>query len=173
MTDPVPLAPELERWIAAFRGPLIGWLASRGTSWRDAEELAMDTFAEAWLGRARLRARPDDLSAIGSWLRGIAQNLLRANRRDRAREGLPLATEPVAPVHEPDARHDALRIAFAALDPDQQEILRMHYLEATSAAEVAALLGVTPKAVEGRLYQARRALRARAERTLRIEGASR
>ena len=39
------------------------------------------------------------------------------------------------------------------------EGLRMHYLEASSSREVAALLGVTPKAVEGRLYQARKALR--------------
>ena len=37
----------------------------------------------------------------------------------------------------------------------------MHYLEETSVADVAAVLSVTPKAVEGRLYQARRRLRER------------
>ena len=35
----------------------------------------------------------------------------------------------------------------------------MHYLEETSVKEVATLLSTSPKTVEGRLYQARRALR--------------
>ncbi len=48
-----PLDPTLERWIALFRGPLTGLLASWGTDWRQAEELAMDTFAEAWLPTAQ------------------------------------------------------------------------------------------------------------------------
>jgi len=174
MTDPAPLAPDLDRWIAAFRGPLIGWLASRGTSWGEAEELAMDTFAEAWLGRARLRAAPQDLAAVGGWLRGIAHNLLHARLRQRLRVAEPLPAEgPAAPSPEVDERHDVLRAAFPQLRPEHQEVLRMHYLEATSAVEVAALLGVTQKAVEGRLYQARRALRALADRALRAAGASR
>lgn len=173
MTEPAPLAPELERWIAAFRGPLIGWLASRGTSWGEAEELAMDTFAEAWLGRERLRAAPDDLAAIGGWLRGIAHNLLQTWRRSRARALPLLVAEPAAPTEEPNDRQDALRAAFPHLPADQQEILRMYYLDATSAVEVAALLGVTTKAVEGRLSRARLALREHTERALRTMGAAR
>jgi RNA polymerase sigma-70 factor, ECF subfamily len=35
----------------------------------------------------------------------------------------------------------------------------MHYLEETSVSNVASLLSVTVKTVEGRLYQARRTLR--------------
>jgi RNA polymerase sigma-70 factor (ECF subfamily) len=42
----------------------------------------------------------------------------------------------------------------------------MHYLEETTVNEVAALLSITPKAVEGRLYQARRTLRRVLERDL-------
>ncbi|MBL9076739.1 MAG: sigma-70 family RNA polymerase sigma factor [Planctomycetes bacterium] len=173
MTESDPLAPELERWIAEFRGPLVGWLASRGASWREAEDLAMDVFAEAWLGRERLRAMPADLPAIGGWLRGIALHLLLAVRRRRGRDALPLAEEPAAPAPTEDERRDVLRAAFARLPADMQEILRMHYLEATTAPQVAALLGITRKAVEGRLYQARRVLREHAERALRAEGAPR
>ena len=40
----------------------------------------------------------------------------------------------------------------------------MHYLEETSAKDVAALLGLTNKAVESRLYQARKALRSEVNR---------
>ena len=173
MTDATPLAPELERWIGHFRGPLIGFLASRGASWGQAEDLAMDTFAEAWLGRERLRAGTDELAAIGGWLRGIAHNLLLAFLRQRAKDTGPPLAEPAAPAVANDDRRDALRAAFAKLDGEQQEVLRMHYLEGTSAREVAALLGLTIKAVEGRLGRARQALRQHAERALRAEGAVR
>lgn len=161
------LDPDLARWLAHFRGPLVGLLASRGADWALAEELAQDAFAEAWLGRARLRGGIDDLDAVGAWLRGIALNLLRTRLRTQRRlEPLP-RIEPPAPPSVPDERLELLRRAFADLRPEFQELLRMHYLEATTAREVAALLGITQKAVEGRLYQARRALRALVDRMAR------
>ncbi len=167
MTDPV-FEPDLERWISQFRGPLVGFLASRCSSWADAEEVAMDTFAEAWLGRSRMRAAIDDLAGVGAFLRGIANNLLLARQRQRQRGPRPLVDDvPAAPGAVDDDRIDSLRRAFPELRPELQEVLRMHYLEATSAREVAALLGTTPKTIENRLYQARRALRALAERHLR------
>ena len=42
----------------------------------------------------------------------------------------------------------------------------MHYLEETTAREVAALLGVTQRTVEMRLYRARRAIKHYAEKEL-------
>lgn len=178
MATPSPLDPQLEQWLSHFRGPLIGMLASWGSDWRSAEELAMDTFAEAWLGRDRMRAAPDDLDAVGGWLRGIAQNLWRAKRRKLRRvtsledhaEGI---ADAAAATGEDDERHEALRRGFAELRVEHQEVLRMHYLEETTAREVAALLGETQKAVEMRLYQARRALRHLADKQLRTTGAER
>jgi RNA polymerase sigma-70 factor (ECF subfamily) len=55
-------------------------------------------------------------------------------------------------------RLDALRRAIDRLPAKQKEVVLMHYLEETSVKEVAMLLSVSPKTVEGRLYQARRAL---------------
>jgi hypothetical protein len=55
----------LEGWIAAFRGPLIGLLASWGRDWRAAEELAQDTFAEAWVSRGRFVGDFSDTRAYG------------------------------------------------------------------------------------------------------------
>lgn len=170
------LDPKLEQWLAHFRGPLIGLLASWGSDWQSAEELAMDTFAEAWLGRERMRADVDDLDAVGAWLRGIAQNLWRGHVRKRSR--ITPLDEDVATVtadnsDDQDERQVALRRGFTELSVDHQEVLRMHYLEETTAREVAALLGETQKAVEMRLYQARRALRYLADKQLRAEGAER
>lgn len=126
----------------------------------------MDTFAEAWLARERLRADRSSLEAVGAWLRGIAQNLLRGHRRKLRRAEPPPGHDDLhaiqageSPDSPPDDRHELLRASFPKLRPEHQEVLRMHYLEETTAREVAALLGVTQKTIEMRLYQARRALR--------------
>jgi RNA polymerase sigma-70 factor (ECF subfamily) len=100
---------------------------------------------------------------VGAWLRGIAFHLFSAvRRREGRRATVALELEPAAPPIEDsvdEERRAALVRAFARLSGPHQTVLRMHYLEASSSREVAALLGVTPKAVEGRLYQARKALR--------------
>ena len=50
---------------------------------------------------------------------------------------------------------------MASLPERHRVVLYLFYLEESSAREVAALLGITEKAVEGRLHKARAALRAR------------
>lgn len=163
------LDPILEQWIARFRGPLVGLLASWGANWGEAEDLAQDTFCEVWLSIDRLRGSRKDSRVVGPWLRGIAANLHRtknrlAHKRKQVAltDGEVLAT-PIAD-DETDERLGALRTAFAQLRTEHQTVLRMFYLDEASTREVAALLFLSEKAVEGRLYQARRALRELAER---------
>lgn len=152
----------LERWVEVFRGPLIGLVASWGGDWNHAVEIAGDTFAEAWLARERFDADPDDLDAVGAWLRGVAYHLHLAAQRQRARHApaTPLVDALAAPGEFDDERRELLVEAFGKLSNPHQAVLRMAYLEQSSVAQVASLLGATPKAVENRLYQARRALRA-------------
>lgn len=156
-----PPVPEehLDQWVESFRGPLVGLIASWGPGWGRAEEMAADAFAEAWIGRSRFQGDPADLGAVGAWLRGIAMNLARTARRKRrshetVSEDLAMPLSP-----EADPRQERLREAFEGLKTEHQNILRMYYLEETGTREVAALLGLTQKAVENRLYQARKALR--------------
>jgi RNA polymerase sigma-70 factor (ECF subfamily) len=52
-----------------------------------------------------------------------------------------------------------LREAIERLPSKQRQVVLMHYLEETSVNEVATLLAVSAKTVEGRLYQARKELR--------------
>lgn len=157
---------DFERWIEHFRGPLVGLLASWGSDWRQAEELAADCFAQAWVARERFVGNPESLLAVGAWLRGIAFKLHASSRRAvAARASVELDFDPPAPgLGEHDERRELLAAAFVRLPVPQQTVLRMHYLEETSAAQVAALLGLSVKAVEDRLYQARRALRELVER---------
>ena len=53
----------------------------------------------------------------------------------------------------------ALREAIDRLPSPQRQVVLMHYLEESSIRDVAALLSVSEKTIEGRLYQARRTLR--------------
>jgi RNA polymerase sigma factor (sigma-70 family) len=157
---------ELAELIETYRGPLIGLIASWGARWGEAGELAQDSFSEAWLRRDACRGDWRDPEVFAAWLRGVARNRFRNWARGRRRWFRLLAPEQsiesvAAPVSlpEPADEFDELRQAIKRLPGKQRQVVLMHYLEETSVERVAALLAVSPKAVEGRLYQARRNLR--------------
>ncbi|TWU48359.1 RNA polymerase sigma factor [Rubripirellula reticaptiva] len=159
--------------IDRFRGPLVGLIASWGASHVDASELAQDSFADAYLNRDRCRGDWQDPEVFGRWLRGIARNNFRnwlrsCRRRQRRVVSVDTATlEQTAAatagkaesLATTDRRLIELRMAIDRLPTKQRQVILMHYLEETSVSDVAALLSVSAKTVEGRLYQARRALR--------------
>ncbi len=156
----------LAELIDTFRGPLVGLIAAWGASWVDANEIAQDSFSEAYLRRSACRGDWRDPAVFGPWLRGVARNVHRnRGRADRRRRLRIVASDKVvqaaaAPIEMAAAteRVLALRDAIERLPAKQRAVVLMHYLEETRVADVAALLGVTAKAVEGRLYQARRTL---------------
>lgn len=157
---------ELPQLIDIYRGPLIGLIASWGAPWGDAAEIAQDSFAEAYLRRESCRGDWQDPECFGRWLRGIARNRHRNWVRSRRRRGRVASVEPavlesVAADSGPESSEylDELRAAIERLPVRQRQVVLMHYLEETSVKEVAALLSTSVKTVEGRLYQARRALR--------------
>jgi RNA polymerase sigma-70 factor (ECF subfamily) len=158
---------DLTALIDTFRGPLIGLIASWGAPWGDAIEIAQDSFSEAWLRRESCRGNWNEPEVFGRWLRGVALNRYRNwarsrwRRRSRIVTRTPASLEDVAAPADPEpSEHlQALRRAIGRLPARQRQVVLMHYLEETTVNEVAALLSITPKAVEGRLYQARRTLR--------------
>ncbi|WP_337233025.1 RNA polymerase sigma factor, partial [Vibrio cholerae] len=91
-------------------------------------------------------------------LRGVALNLYRNWSRGRRRQKTvtlsPALLEQAAQETEPAEaeRIERLRAAIERLPARQREVVLMHYLEETSVKEVAALLGVPAKTVEGRLF---------------------
>lgn len=153
--------------IDRFRGPLIGLIASWGATYHDASEIAQDSFAEAYLNRESCRGNWQDPEVFGAWLRGIARNRFRNQLRSRKRREKRVisvstlildATPNPLPVPV-DARMERLRDAIDDLPAKLQQVVMMHYLEVTSVKDIAVLLSVPPKTIEGRLYQARRALK--------------
>lgn len=163
---------DLTAYINAYRGPLIGLIASWGAPWGEAVEIAQDSFSQAWISRESCRGDWNDPEAFGRWLRGVALNQYRNWARSRWRRRARMATltpdilEQAASVSDLEtAEHleaeylEALRQAIERLPAKQRQVVLMHYLEETSVNEVATLLSVSAKTVEGRLYQARKALR--------------
>jgi RNA polymerase sigma-70 factor (ECF subfamily) len=119
-----------------------------------AHELTAETFAQAWLVRARFRDECDGSAA--PWLFGIARNVLLVSVRrraleSRARERLGVAVTPtVSPQEE----------WLEGLEEDDlPDAVRLRVLEDRSYEEIADELGTTPAAARVRVHRGLAALR--------------
>src|SRR5829696_3726503 len=124
-----------------------------------AEDLAAETFARAFEGRARYdRSRPDALP----FLYGIAANLVRRHRRSEqrmlrayARAGAEAAP---GPVDEPsDTRQ--LAAVLSTLSADEREVLLLVAWADLEYAQIAEALAIPIGTVRSRLNRARARLR--------------
>lgn len=153
----------------AFRGlyddhlePVWRFARRRCDSTSDADDVAGETFAVAWRRRADLPP-PDE---VGLWLFGVARRVLANQRRSAERQHrlrLRLATTPTAPTASAPAdegigERDVLAAAFAAIDPDDRDLLALRAWDGLAVTEIAVLLGCSPNAASIRLHKARRRL---------------
>ena len=146
----------------------------------DANDLAQETFARVFRARANFRLN----EKFSTWLYTIAANLARNHFRWRARHpnvSLHTATDDpeqslenilpaqdAAPSEQALAaeRASAVRAEVLRLPEDLREATVLCEWEERTVAEAAAILETTPKAVESRLYRARKILRERLEQWL-------
>jgi len=137
-----------------------------------ADDILQQTCFEA----AKHRRIPSGDDAIQAWLFGIAKNLIRkhfrrARRDSRQRISIVKAEEHAASSES--TSHDAagdsmdhdeavprLLDAIAVLNEADQELILGSYFEGRSHEELARVVGVSVRAIEGRLHRARNALRA-------------
>ena len=126
-----------------------------------AHELTSETFAQAWLVRARFRDECD--GTAGPWLFGIARNVLlmsvrrrRLEAAARGRLGLPATPAPAE-----EGWLDGLDEALDALPEAQREAIRLRVVDDLTYDDVAAALGTTPAAARVRVHRGLSALRAR------------
>ncbi len=138
----------------------------------DADE-ALDLVQETFLSAHRALARYDPARPMGGWLAAIALNKCRdwARRRSvrrlfRLARPLDEAGEVAGDVPGQDVAADARRRmdrvarAIAEMPAGLREVLTLRTIDGLPQAEVASLLGISPKAVETRLYRARARLQA-------------
>ncbi|WP_294390244.1 RNA polymerase sigma factor [uncultured Sphingomonas sp.] len=163
--DPAAFAALMRR----HRAPI--YRLVRGHS-GDTDE-ALDLVQEAFLAAYRAIGRFDPEQSFAAWMSRIAINKCRDWRRRRAVRRLFTLAQPIAeaidvpddrvPVDEAVAwRQEAELVAraIAALPANLKEPLLLHTIEGLSQRDTAAILGISAKAVETRLYRARARLRA-------------
>jgi RNA polymerase sigma-70 factor (ECF subfamily) len=151
---------------AAFRelydrhaGRLHTFLLRRTRDPTAAFEATAETFAEAWLSRARFRD-PGDGSA-GPWLFGIARNVVAAAVRRRAMdrtalERIGLCVEPSVDPPDPawlDGLDADLAAALAELSEDQRRAVELRVLEDRDYDDVARTLAISPGAARVRVHR--------------------
>jgi RNA polymerase sigma factor CnrH len=139
----------------------------------DALELAMETFVRAYFNIEKFRP----VAKFATWLHQIALNLCRDHLRSRAYQNSLRTTSFDAPAQEggdpslllgkecgPDQKTDrleelsALEKAISELPEDLKSAFILTALEDRQQAETAELLGISLKAVETRVYRARKLL---------------
>lgn len=142
----------------------LAWSGNR----EDAEELCQDTFVRAYSALPRYR----DEGQFLAWLYTIARNRCHDFHRRETRRRLAThqnmdgigEKELVSPRPAPDEQAvesealRRLRAAIAGLPERLREVLILCGIEGMSHESCAELLGCSTRAVEGRLYRARREL---------------
>jgi RNA polymerase sigma factor (sigma-70 family) len=146
----------------------------------DANDLAQETFARVFRARASFRLN----EKFSTWLYTIAANLARNHFRWRERHpnvslesaadepeqslGNILPAHDLSPVEQAvvTERATMVRAEIARLPDELREAIVLCEWEERSVAEAAVILGATPKAIESRLYRARKTLRERFSRWL-------
>jgi RNA polymerase sigma-70 factor (ECF subfamily) len=131
-------------------GTLFAGLRSELGEAEAAEEITAETFARAWLARGRFR--DERAGSALPWLRGIAANLVRANRRGQrverdARNRLGIDVERgveddeyarVDQVDAADRLAGSLAAGLSKLPSAQREALELRAVEERSYREIAA-----------------------------------
>jgi RNA polymerase sigma-70 factor (ECF subfamily) len=139
----------------------------------EAADLAQETFVRVYQNRAKF----DPRQRFSTWLYAIASNLVKdryryrarhpqvsldarnentgANLADRLEDANPLPSERL----QASERVEAVRKALAALPEDLRTPLILAEYEELAQAEIAAILSCSAKAVEMRIYRARKQLR--------------
>lgn len=133
--------------------------------WREQEECLSDVHMKVW---DKIVLYDEERGSFKSWLtvitRNTALNRARHNRHldsdrelsDRLTDRCPTPEDQL--LHE--ERLDSLKKAMETLSDGDRLILYRKYYYRQSTAQIAAELGMTQRAVEGRLYRLKQKLRA-------------
>jgi RNA polymerase sigma-70 factor, ECF subfamily len=138
-----------------------------------AEEIVQDTFAAALTGLRRYDAR----SSFVTWLRGIAQNLVRrhwrtSGRRERAYDRLAQVSASSAPpnaadpegAHLQDRRAEVLRAVLESVPDPLREAFVLCDVQGIATNEAAERLGISVGNLRVRASRARAVIRTELER---------
>jgi RNA polymerase sigma-70 factor (ECF subfamily) len=154
--------------------PLYGYVSRRCGGDR---ELAEDITQETWLRAVREWVRKGAPDRPLAWLQTVAHNLLASHfRRSRplplGAEGPEVALEALDSGAMMESAETAALVnqALARLPDRHSRVIEAYHFEEQRVAEIAAELGTSERAVEGRLRRARAGLRRELERVFTRNG---
>jgi RNA polymerase sigma-70 factor (ECF subfamily) len=170
-------AASLNRLIARWQRPLVGFAFRYVQNAADASDLVAEAFVRLYQRRASLR--PD--TNLAAWLFTTLTNLCHNHHRWKRRHPTVALDAPAEPgdasrtsraiaglaarEESPDAalvRDESLQAVRAAIDALPHELrvtVLLHHYERLPYREIAAITGCSERGVETRLYRARRQLR--------------
>jgi RNA polymerase sigma-70 factor (ECF subfamily) len=150
-----------EALVRRWQGPLV----LRAQAYTKDREAALDVAQEAWMGILRGLSTLRDPGRFRGWAMSIVAN--KAHdwiRRERSRRAAGSDARVDATRDRlPDDDLERIREGIARLEPSQRRLLRYHYIEGRSLAEIATELGIPEGTVKSRLSKARNQLRLRLE----------
>ena len=160
--------------IERYQGPIHGFIFRSVGEEETARDLTQEVFVKAWfaLGRVQERAR------FSTWLFQIAANLCRDHARSRASRNARMTNPMIrkkddGSTEERDFPHPglspdkqarmnetmaALNRAISSLPVDLREAFILGAIDQLPHKEISSILGISPKAVEVRIYRARKIL---------------
>ena len=149
---------------ASTYADLVRFVVRRRYPSEQAEDVVAEAFAVAW---QRLGDLPGDPGEARAWLFGITRRLLLAKHRaDTRGQALSVRIAAQAATGGQTLEHDDLvatsldlAAAWSRLPATHQEALSLAVWEGLSAAQAAAVLGISPVAFRIRLSRARRLLK--------------
>lgn len=158
----------LNRLMDAWSQPLIAYLTRLTSNGATAQDLVQETFVRVYRHRLEYRSS----QKFSTWLFAIATNLARNHARWRGRHPetllghenlseLPVISKDAPPDEQTIAneRIAAIQKAVSELPQDMREVLILSTWHGMSHAEIARVQNTSEKAVELRLYRARKLLR--------------
>lgn len=145
------LPVELWELVERYRGELINQGYSILGNTADAEEVAQETFCEAFQHREKLKA----VESVGAWLRtinrGNALNRLRSRQRSAKKESRRLLEAPGRTFTTGGFSvleiRDAVTKAIEALPEEQRRPVILHYWEHLTYDQIAERTGSSPRTV--------------------------
>ena len=169
--------PDFESLFKFYYRPLVGFFCNRGFSAQEGEDLAQETFANAYRGYGDFRG---DSSAL-TWLYSIAHNVLRNELRHRGRqkreiepvsldvlrEERPDQAEAAAEAVEDDAltrivsgqERRMLAAALEELPRRRRQVLHLRIVQDLKFREIAGLLQIDVNTAKSHFSQAKSQLR--------------
>ena len=147
-----------------YAARIYGYHLRRTRDAHAAHDLTAETFAQAWLSRARFR--DEAKGSAGPWLFGIARHVLLVSVRQRRLEsgacdrlGVLDGIDRESAPEPDDGWLEGLDEAFGHLPEAQQQAIRLRVVEDLGYDEAAEQLATTPQAVRARVSRGLSTLR--------------